>query len=76
MKYIKKFKLNESRDSIVQALKDNGGELENGELLNKSGYDTSDTDNIMDFYTDLSSLVKNGIIEETSDKTRMRLILK
>jgi uncharacterized membrane protein len=73
MKYIKRFKMNESKDSIVQALKDNGNELENGELLNKAGYSMDD---IYDFYTDLAQLEKDGIVTETEDKKRIRLILK
>lgn len=65
--------MNESKDSIVQALKDNGNELENGELLNKAGYSMDD---IYDFYTDLAQLEKDGIVTETEDKKRIRLILK
>ena len=66
MKYVKTFeshggyKVNESKDSILKALIDNGGELNNADLLFNSDY-TVDT--IYDFYESLSKLVDEGKVK-------------
>lgn len=79
MKYVKTFEshtssiVNESRDSIIRSLKDNGGELNNADLLFNSDYTV---DNIYDFYETLSKLVNDGIVKESPDKTKMILIEK
>lgn len=73
-KFLESVEPNSLKNDIIQALKDNNGELENKDLLIKTGFDISDSDDVMEFYMALSNLMREGKIKENSTKSKIILI--
>jgi hypothetical protein len=66
----------EKANKIINILKDNGGEMENKKLAEEFGVFSHIeylSDAMLDFYTVLGELDKDGIIGESPDKTKVIL---